>query len=92
MNILVPICSAPQLPHPSPPYLDPIKFHLYPYKQLITMKSCSLKKKDCIYCYITCSYMYTGKKPSKRLKLCCNISNKSYIRSEGIDLNFARYS
>ena len=36
-------------------------------------------------------YVY-WKKPSKRLKLCCNISNKSYIRSEGIDLTFARYS
>ena len=28
---------SPSTPPPSPPYLDPIKFHLDPYKQLITM-------------------------------------------------------
>ena len=36
-------------------------------------------------------YVYL-KKPSKRLKACCNISNKSCIRSQGIDLAFARFS
>ena len=37
--------------------------------------------------------MFTGKiHPRKYRKACSNISNKSCIRSEGIDLTFAKYS